>query len=86
MVISVLMLQAVSKMKTFLRAKYPGDIESIGVVFHTPSGERLSASFSLDAPLKVCKSTSFFNTQRVCAARATVVVLCVCLSVCLLPF
>ena len=46
-------------MKAFLRAKYPGDSEGISVGFHTPSGERLYATFSCDVPVKVCKTTLF---------------------------
>ena len=59
MVTSLLVLQAVSNMKAFLRAKYPGDSEGISVGFHTPSGERLYATFSCDVPVKVCKTTLF---------------------------
>ena len=52
-------LQAASKMKDFLRAKYPGDNEGISVGFQTPSGERLCTTFSVDASVKVCKSIPF---------------------------
>ena len=57
MVTNLINLQAVSKIKAFIQDKYPGDNEGISVGFHTPSGEHLSTYFSVDAPVKVCKTT-----------------------------